>query len=162
MLGTLSSSSGRSNDITSAFCSASTFCGRVERSATVCTNVTRAFWYCSNTCSTARDIVPDQTLFLSPPLSLAVACPLTSPSGFDRLLCRELKPFQPSNSAGAAQRSGSFSVGIVGLVGPPSSQNKKPLVGQLELRAGFESSGSTDAGDPFFNLTLKISLQGQH
>ena len=42
--GTLSSSSGRSNCITPAFCRASMFCGRVASSATVCTKLTRAFW----------------------------------------------------------------------------------------------------------------------
>lgn len=29
-------------------------CGLVASSATVCTKVTRSFWYFSNTCSTAR------------------------------------------------------------------------------------------------------------
>ena len=35
-----------------ALCIGSMFCGRVASSATVCTKVTRSFWYFSNTCST--------------------------------------------------------------------------------------------------------------
>lgn len=79
-LGTLSSSSGLRRAITPACCSTSMFCstlgalvrdaprcedaasrsaelrtcGLVASSATVCTKVTRSFWYFSNTCSTAR------------------------------------------------------------------------------------------------------------
>jgi len=40
--------------MTPALCIGSMFCGRVASSATVCTKVTRSFWYFSNTCSTAR------------------------------------------------------------------------------------------------------------
>ena len=53
-LGTLSSNRGRSSAMTPALCIGSMFCGRVASSATVCTKVTRSFWYFSNTCSTAR------------------------------------------------------------------------------------------------------------
>ncbi len=60
-LGTLSNNSGRSKAMTPALCMGSMFCGRVASSATVCTNVTRSFWYFSNTCSTARvdDMLPE-------------------------------------------------------------------------------------------------------
>lgn len=46
MDGTLSNNNGLNKAITPALWSASIFCGLVANSATVCTKVTLAFWYC--------------------------------------------------------------------------------------------------------------------
>ena len=90
-LGTLSRSRGRRSAITPALCIGSMFCGRVASSATVCTKVTRSFWYFSNTCSTARvDAAGRCGWWASRPAGLCAHLPRVRPSVTP---CRTARPY---------------------------------------------------------------------